>query len=70
MWDIFTNISDFFFELFSNDPDAVKRRKELRIIHDVLNSARYKVFNKSQMSVTPRFGRRFLPALSDPLPHS
>jgi hypothetical protein len=59
MWDIFTNISDFFFELFSNDPDAVKRRKELRIIHDVLNSARYKVFNKSQMSVTPALAEGF-----------
>jgi hypothetical protein len=60
MWDIFTNIGDFFFELFSNDPDAVKRRKELRYIHDILNSARYKVFNKSQMSVTPALPEGFI----------
>ncbi len=49
----FEGLSDFFFQLFSGDPEALRLRRELRELHETVLSVKPAVWNKTSGLVLP-----------------
>ncbi|NNM53961.1 MAG: hypothetical protein HKM05_04475 [Spirochaetales bacterium] len=65
----FEGLSDFFFQLFSGDPEALRQRRVLRDLHETVLSVKPPVWNKTTGMVLPGLAQSWLQfyQLSKPL---